>query len=106
MQLCFRQAFAILAATLGFLGSASAADLANGRRIFESTCIAAGSPSRRPETVRATSGDQNAINSRDGPHARRILAGPADPRRTCCSRPAAAARATRDCGSGDEAGWG
>ena len=33
MRFCFRNACAILAATLGFLGCASAADLANGRRI-------------------------------------------------------------------------
>jgi cytochrome c553 len=52
MQFCFRHACAILAA-LGIVGSASAADLANGRRVFESTCIAChGSPPvGGPETV-------------------------------------------------------
>jgi cytochrome c553 len=66
MQFCFRHACAILAATLGFTGCAAAADLANGQRIFESTCIACHGkpPVGGPETVQGNiQVIKNAINT-------------------------------------------
>ncbi len=66
MQFRFRHACAILVATLGFMGCAAAANLANGQRIFESTCIACHGkpPVGGPETVQGNiQVIKNAINT-------------------------------------------